>query len=427
MIRIATLASLFVASTFAPAAAQLRGHGGAVRAVAVSRDGKVALSGSFDTTAIRWSLERNVAVQMLRFHDSAVNAVAIFADGRMVTAGQDGQIAVWKPGEPKPEMIFRGHTAPIVSVAISPDGTSFASASWDRTVRLWPLAGGRPRIFLGHTQNANGVAFTPGGRALVSAGYDATVRIWPLDGGDEITTTVAPPLNAIAVLGNNDIVAGAITGQVFFVARNGDVRAQTQAMQSPITALAVSPDRALIAAAGARGSVAIIDGKTHALLRTLVGPAIPVWSVAFLPDSATLLTGGSDRMIRRWNVRSGDPIDAVPLVGKNDPLAAYRGNRGAQIYRACIACHTLSPDEGNRAGPTLAGIFGRTIASVPGYRYSTALRRMHIIWTPETVSKLLEIGPNAYTPGTKMPEQTISSAHDRKALMDFLKLATTKK
>ena len=49
------------------------------------------------------------------------------------------------------------------------------------------------------------------------------------------------------------------------------------------------------------------------------------------------------------------------------------------------------------------------------------------MWTPETVSKLFEIGPNAYTPGTKMPEQTIGSAEDRSALMEFLKKATAGK
>jgi cytochrome c len=51
---------------------------------------------------------------------------------------------------------------------------------------------------------------------------------------------------------------------------------------------------------------------------------------------------------------------------------------------------------------------------------------MDIVWTPETVSKLFELGPNAYTPGTKMPEQRISSAEDRKALTEFLARATAK-
>ena len=122
-----------------PASAQLRGHGGPVRAVAVSPDGTVAISGSFDSSAIRWSLTRNAAEQVLRFHESAVNAVASLRDGRIVTAGEDGRIAIWNAGEPKPATVLEGHTAPIAALAVSPDGATIASASWDRTIRLWPL------------------------------------------------------------------------------------------------------------------------------------------------------------------------------------------------------------------------------------------------------------------------------------------------
>ena len=95
------------------------------------------------------------------------------------------------------------------------------------------------------------------------------------------------------------------------------------------------------------------------------------------------------------------------------------------MFRACVACHTLSADDGNRAGPTLAGLFGRRIATLPGYRFSDALKKLDIVWTPETVAKLFEVGPATYTPGTKMPEQRIGSAEDRDALVKFLERATT--
>ncbi|WP_436425905.1 WD40 repeat domain-containing protein, partial [Enterococcus faecium] len=77
-----------------PAAAQLRGHGGPVRALAISSDGQTLLSGSFDGSAIRWSLGRDTAEQVLRFHADAVNATALLKDGRSVTAGADGRIAI---------------------------------------------------------------------------------------------------------------------------------------------------------------------------------------------------------------------------------------------------------------------------------------------------------------------------------------------
>uniref|UniRef100_UPI00397C5CF1 c-type cytochrome n=1 Tax=Salmonella sp. SAL4443 TaxID=3159898 RepID=UPI00397C5CF1 len=91
---------------------------------------------------------------------------------------------------------------------------------------------------------------------------------------------------------------------------------------------------------------------------------------------------------------TGDHVGSV-AVGPDDPLAAYAGDPGAEVYRACVACHTLTPDDGNRAGPTLAGIFGRRIATLPGYDFSEALKKLDIVWTPETVAKLFELGPMA--------------------------------
>ena len=114
------------------AQAQLRGHGGPVRALAISADGSRAVSGSFDTSAIRWSLKRNVAMQVMRFHDDAVNAVAYLKDGRIATGGADAHIAIWTPGKPHPDKVLNGHTGPIAALAVSPDGKLLASASWDQ-------------------------------------------------------------------------------------------------------------------------------------------------------------------------------------------------------------------------------------------------------------------------------------------------------
>ena len=407
------------------AMAQLRGHGGPVRALAVSPDGQTALSGSFDSTAIRWSLTRNAAEQVLRFHADAVNAAVLLGDGRAATAGADGRIAIWTPGHAEPDAVLEGHTAPIVALAVSPDGATLASASWDQTVRLWPLAGGTSRVLEGHSQNVNGVAFARDGRALVSVGYDLSVRIWPLSGEGTPTVVALPsPLNAVTVANDGEIAAAGADGKVYFLTGTGAAAGEVAAGPRPVISLAVSPDGALVAAASVGGSVAVIDRKTRALVRTLVGPGLPVWSVAFLPDSRTLLTGGADNIIRRWNAATGDPIDPMLLVAAGDPLAAYAGDRGADIFRACVACHTLSTEQANRAGPTLANLFGRRIATLPGYNFSEALKRLDIVWTPETVSRLFEIGPSAYTPGTKMPEQRIGSEQDRAALVQFLERAT---
>src|ERR1044072_5879560 len=90
---------------FGAAHAQLRGHGGPGRALAISPAGAHAVSGSFDTSAIRWSLTRNVAEQVMRFHDAAVNAVAWLKDGRIASAGGDAHIAIWTPGQRSPDPV----------------------------------------------------------------------------------------------------------------------------------------------------------------------------------------------------------------------------------------------------------------------------------------------------------------------------------
>lgn len=413
-------------TALAPAHAQLRGHGGPVRALAVSPDGKNAISGSFDTSAIYWSLTRNVAEQVLRFHESAVNAVAIGPNGRIITGGEDGRIALWAPGGETPVRVLEGHTAPVVALAVSPDGKLIASASWDRTIRIWPLAGGKPYVLEGHQQNVNGIAFMADNKTFVSVSYDLTLRIWTLFGGAPTIVTLPTPLNTVAIARDGEIIAGGADGRVFFVSRDGELRGEIAASEAPIISIALTPDGHLIAAAGIRGSVAIIERKTQKLMRTLVGPGLPVWSAVFLPDNKTLLTGGADRLIRRWDAKSGDHIGSVALTDAKDPLAAYKGDRGAEVFRACVACHTLTRDEGIRAGPTLAGLFGRKIATQPDYNFSPALKKLNIVWTPETVSRLFEVGPMAYTPGTKMPEQTIGSAEDRTALVQFLAKATRK-
>lgn len=407
--------------------AQLRGHGGPVRALAIAPDGKTAISGSFDSTAIRWSLAREAAEQVLRFHADAVNAVALFPDGRAATAGADGRIAIWTSGKTAPDAVLEGHNAPISALAVSPDGVTLASASWDQTVRLWPLNGGAPRVLEGHTQNVNGVAFAPDGRTLVSVSYDQSVRIWPLADTASPTVVAMPaPLNAVAVAPDGEIAAGGADGKVYFLNLSGARVGEVAAGLRPVISIAISPDGAMVAAAGIGGSVAVIDRKARALARTLVGPGLPVWSVAFLPDSRTLLTGGADNIIRRWNAVTGDPVGSLLFEAATDPLAAYAGDHGAEIFKACVACHTLGAEQATRAGPTLAGIFGRRIATAPNYNFSEALKRLDIVWTPETVSRLFEIGPAAYTPGTKMPEQRIGSEADRAALVQFLERATRK-
>src|SRR3954447_19417931 len=255
------------------ARAQLSGHGGPVRALAISPDGKSVLSGSFDTSAIRWSLATESAEQVLRFHSDAVNAVIFLQDGRMATGGADARIAIWTAGRQQPDEILEGHRAPIVALAVSADGSTLASASWDSSVRLWPLHSGAKRVLQGHSQNVNGIAFAPDGKSLVSVGYDLTLRIWPLPDGPPDVITMPSPLNAVAIAVDGEIATGGADGRVRLLSERTKQINEIQAGPAPIVALAISPDGALIAAAGINGRVSIIDRKARGVLRTLVGQA----------------------------------------------------------------------------------------------------------------------------------------------------------
>ena len=163
--------SMGVLCSASPAEAQLRGHGGPVRAVAISPDGARMVSGSFDTTIILWSLPTSLAEQVLRFHEGAVNAVVFLKDGRIATSGEDASIAIWQLGQSKPVRVLKGHTAPVVALAVSPDGNTLASAAWDHTARLWSL-GTAHRVRLRATPSRSMASLSP----QMAQGRDSGLR-----------------------------------------------------------------------------------------------------------------------------------------------------------------------------------------------------------------------------------------------------------
>jgi cytochrome c len=416
--RLALLAALVLAG---PAAAELKGHGGPVRAVAVL-DGTRVVSGGFDQSAILWDLGTGEAKAVLRFHQGAVNAVLAFPAGRFATAGEDGRIAIWEVGTIAPLAVVQAHKGPIVGLALSPNGERIASASWDGTARIAALTGGEARILEGHQGQVNAVAFRSDGR-LVTAGYDGTVRTWPEGEGAPALRTLPTPLNALAVAPDGAVLAGGADGVLRVLTPDGTLRAELDLDAGPILALALAPGGEQAAVALLRGAVALVDPKGARETARLVGPGLPVWSLAYAQNGAELLTGGGDRLVRRWNARTGEHIGAVVMARPAELNAVAGEERGAEVFKACAACHTLTPDGGNRAGPTLHRVFGRRIATLPGYNFSPALKALDITWNAETISRLFEIGPARYTPGTKMPEQTVSD-EDRKALVRFLEKAT---
>jgi cytochrome c len=91
----------------------------------------------------------------------------------------------------------------------------------------------------------------------------------------------------VVVAPDGEIVTAGADGKVYFLSPEGAQRGAVEASPTPITALAISHNGDRIAAASIGGSGAIIDRQTRIVARTLVGPGLPVWSVAFFPDNRT--------------------------------------------------------------------------------------------------------------------------------------------
>ncbi|AFY93494.1 NB-ARC domain-containing protein [Chamaesiphon minutus] len=298
--------------------------------------------GYFDKMLRLWNIQ-NSEYRSFRGHTDAIRAVAVSPDGRFLAGGGsngDPKIKLWSVQDGQCLRNLSGHSYEIRSMAFSSDGRILASGSTDRTIRLWSTQTGEClQILTGHTHWVMSLAFGFQPDILVSASGDRTINFWNIHTGECLRTwqvgrgicTIAfSPSGDILASGSSDRTIGLwsiATGECFQV-----LRGHTDIVMS----VAFSPDGRLLASGSFDRTVRLWDLHTGECLQVLEGHESGVFSVAFIPQHGTarklLASSSADATIRIWDIATGECVKILraprPYEGMN--IRGIQGLTAAQ-------------------------------------------------------------------------------------------------
>ena len=418
---------------FADGYRRFEGHGGPIRGLSISPDGDHALTASFDNSVGYWSLGNETAEPLwLDGHEAAAN-VAIFLPGgeQALSAGDDFDLILWSLSDGKPLATLEGHEGKVLDLSVTSDGKLAASAGWDGAIGLWDLETRRRITMLkGHRAPVQAVRFSADGTYLYSASSDGTIRRWTVADHrfDRVEVSHGFGVNRLVIDDAAGWFAyGALDGGVRIVdIDTGEEIADITSGRQPVLALVLSRDGSRIAIGDGEGFIHVVDTQTWRTIKDFRAvPRGPVWALAFDPEARHIMAGTILDHADLWPVDEAISVseaDGPIRTFHRDPETMTNGER--QFARKCSICHALDDTSGRRAGPTLHRIFGRKAGTLDGYQYSDALLDATITWNETSLDKLFDIGPDHYTPGSKMPMQRIVKREDRRDLIDYLRTAT---
>ncbi len=321
------------ASLTAPGGSLLRtffGHNSDVTAVAVTADGRRAISGGgeLDKDELKvWDLVSGAELRTLAGHSGYVTAVAVTADGgRAVTVSRDDKtLKLWNLESGAELRTLAGHTMTATAVTVTADGSRAVSASWDWTLKLWDLESGEAlRTLTGHTDTVTDVALTADGCRAVSASYDGTLKLWDLESGAELSTLTghSQPVNAVAVTPDGCRAVSASDDETLKLwdLESGAELHVLAGHSDRVTAVAVTADGRCAVSGSWDNTLKLWDLENGAELRTLTGHSGWVNAVAVTADGRQAVSASYDQTLKLWDLESS--AEPRALTGHSDRVTA---------------------------------------------------------------------------------------------------------
>jgi WD40 repeat protein len=258
-----------------------------------SSDGKMLATRALSRTIRVWDINTGDELQRLQDHEM-VNSIAISPDGKMLVSGSFETVTMWHIASGGEHQKFEGHKGWVSHTVFSPDGKMLASASNDKTIKLWDaMIDARQEISDGdHKGWVNVITFSPDGKLLASASHDNTVKLWDavLGVGKKMLGSHEAWINDMAFSPDSKLLATAGDKSVkLWDIVAGEEQQKLEGHEEWVNNIAFSPDGKLLASISIDKTIKLWDVVTGAEQQTVKGGEFRLES----PLSHSLTTGDS--------------------------------------------------------------------------------------------------------------------------------------